>query len=135
MIFTSYYRRFGASLEGRYNREIVQRENFRLISISITKPNWCHETCKVLMPSWSLFVDYQHGEVSKQEYIRRFNLQLADISAERIVKAGKVLDNSILLCWEPSSEFCHRHIVAAWLRYNHVECYELERIEDIIEFK
>ena len=24
------------------------------------------------------------------------------------------LDNSILLCYEPNTEFCHRHIVAAW---------------------
>lgn len=25
------------------------------------------------------------------------------------------LDNSILLCYEENTEFCHRHIVAAWL--------------------
>ena len=25
------------------------------------------------------------------------------------------LDNSILLCYEESSKFCHRHIVATWL--------------------
>ena len=25
-------------------------------------------------------------------------------------------DNFILLCWEPPGEFCHRRVVAAWLR-------------------
>lgn len=25
------------------------------------------------------------------------------------------LDNSVLLCYEESQQFCHRHIVAAWL--------------------
>ena len=25
-------------------------------------------------------------------------------------------DNFIILCWEPPGEFCHRRVVAAWLR-------------------
>lgn len=33
-------------------------------------------------------------------------------------KVFKELDNSILLCYEPSLEFCHRHIVAFWLEKN-----------------
>jgi len=28
------------------------------------------------------------------------------------------LDGSILLCWENSDQFCHRHIVAMWLEKN-----------------
>ena len=29
-------------------------------------------------------------------------------------KVFRELDNSVLLCYEPNTEFCHRHIVAAW---------------------
>lgn len=135
MIFTSFYRKFGNTPEGRQNRDFVHQQKFQLISISVTKPSWCQRTCKTLAPSWSLFVDYQHREIDDREYLRRFKQQLACISAERIAAAAQKLNNSVLLCWEPSEQFCHRHIVAAWLRYNGVECYELERVTDIVEFK
>ena len=35
------------------------------------------------------------------------------------------LNNSVLLCYEDSDDFCHRHIVADWLRAAGFECEEL----------
>lgn len=32
------------------------------------------------------------------------------------IKVYELLDNSILLCYEEPCEFCHRHIVASWLK-------------------
>lgn len=37
---------------------------------------------------------------------------LSELDPEDIYKK---LDNSVLLCYEENTEFCHRHIVAAWL--------------------
>ena len=32
----------------------------------------------------------------------------------------------VLLCYEPAGEFCHRHVLSAWLRRQGVEIRELQ---------
>ena len=56
------------------------------------------------------------GIISEDEnnlyYIREYYREiLSKLDPEKIYKE---LDNSFLLCYEKSDEFCHRHIVAAW---------------------
>lgn len=56
------------------------------------------------------------GKISKEEndryYINEYwERVLSKLDPEEVYKD---LDNSILLCYEPNIEFCHRHIVAAW---------------------
>lgn len=43
-----------------------------------------------------------------QEY---WNQVLSKLDPEKVFRG---LDNSVLLCYESNTEFCHRHIVAAW---------------------
>ena len=43
-----------------------------------------------------------------QEY---WNQVLSKLDPEKVFRD---LDYSVLLCYEPNTEFCHRHIVAAW---------------------
>lgn len=57
------------------------------------------------------------GVVSEEEnnryYIEEYYKQvLSNLDPEIVYKE---LDHSILLCYEDSDQFCHRHIVAAWL--------------------
>lgn len=56
------------------------------------------------------------GIISEEEnnryYIQEYWEQvLSKLDPEQVYKE---LDDSILLCYEPNTEFCHRHIVAAW---------------------
>lgn len=56
------------------------------------------------------------GVISKEEntkyYIQEYwNQVLSKLDPEQVYRE---LDNSVLLCYEPNTEFCHRHIVAAW---------------------
>ena len=56
------------------------------------------------------------GKVSEEEnnkyYIQEYWKQvLSKLDPETVYRK---LDNSVLLCYEPNTEFCHRHIVAAW---------------------
>ena len=44
-----------------------------------------------------------------EEYYKRV---LYKLNPEEIYRK---LDNSTLLCYEENTEFCHRHIIAAWL--------------------
>ncbi len=56
------------------------------------------------------------GEISEEEnnkyYVREYwNQVLSKLDPEEIYKE---LDNSVLLCYEPNTDFCHRHIIASW---------------------
>lgn len=56
------------------------------------------------------------GEISEEEnnryYVQEYwNQVLSQLDPEEIYRE---LDYSILLCYEPNTDFCHRHIVAAW---------------------
>lgn len=39
-------------------------------------------------------------------------------------KFAKKYDGCVLLCYERAGEFCHRNIVASWLRYNGYDATE-----------
>ena len=83
--------------------------------------NFKGKYCRELAPKHS-FWDKWHNNIGKipedennQFYIGEYWKQvLLPLSATEIYKK---LDSpsTILLCYEKPSEFCHRHIVAAWL--------------------
>ena len=59
---------------------------------------------------------YNIGKISEEEnnryYVQEYWSQvLSKLDPEEVYRE---LDNSILLCYEPNTEFCHGHIVAAW---------------------
>ena len=76
------------------------------------------------------------GKISEKEnneyYIREFYHQiLEELDPETVYNE---LDNSILLCYENNDQFCHRHIVAAWLElYLGIEVHEIKIRRDNIE--
>ena len=74
------------------------------------------------------------GVVSQEEnnkfYIEEYYKHvLSKLNPEKVYSE---LDNSILLCYEDNSDFCHRHIVASWL-----ELFLDKEVSEIIvdEFK
>ena len=73
-----------------------------------------------LAPKLSFFKIWHDniGVISEEEnnkyYIEEYYKQvLSNLNPEEIYRE---LENSILLCYEDSKEFCHRHIVAAWFK-------------------
>lgn len=56
------------------------------------------------------------------------NLNPARIVADLYAQAGKsYCDGDIaLVCYEKAADFCHRHLVASWLKQNGYECEEFE---------
>lgn len=87
------------------------------------------------------------GKISEEEnnryYIREYwNQVLSKLEPEKVYND---LDYSVLLCYEPNTEFCHRHIVASWLeilldikipemKANNYKMEEIERPEYIKEY-
>lgn len=56
------------------------------------------------------------------------NLNPMRVVADLYTQAGKsYCDGDIaLVCYEKSGDFCHRHLVANWLRENNYPCEEFE---------
>ncbi len=61
---------------------------------------------------WENNKDKMSFEDNTKFYIREYwNQVLCNLDPLEIFNK---LDGSVLLCYEPNTEFCHRHIVAAW---------------------
>ena len=62
---------------------------------------------------------HDNREQYKITYLTRVLAQL------NVHEVAKELDSKVLLCYEKSVDFCHRHIVAQWLQNNGYGCEEL----------
>lgn len=117
MIYTSYFS------SKKYNKD-------QGISIARYNKFWQGETYSDLFPSITLLAwwkslpeesqkcqDYQqmYFEAYKQETLSKLDPH----------KVAADLENRVLLCYEKSEDFCHRHIVAAWLRHYGYNAEEL----------
>lgn len=108
MIFTSYFSRY------RGNKGV---------SIARKTPNWIEcETCKDLMPPWSLIEDFKEGRISWKEYRKSYIRQLRALDIDDMYQK---LNGKVLLCW-CTGKHCHRRIVREWFTRNGYSCEELE---------
>lgn len=76
---------------------------------------YCYSKLAPKLSFWKIWHD-NIGKIPEEEnnqyYVQEYwNQVLSKLDPEQIYRE---LDNSILLCYEPNTEFCHRHIVAAW---------------------
>lgn len=122
MIYTSYF----AKLKSLPDNVIP-------ISICGKAPDWYKGLqYKKLAPKYDFFMEWKKNH-DNDYYIKCFNEQVLDkldiltvirdlidltISAEQINK------DICLICYEKPLDFCHRHLVAEWLRKNGFECEE-----------
>ena len=98
-----------------------QSDKYRTYSISGNRgkdANYQGECYPELAPKlsfWKVWHD-NIGKISEEEnnryYVQEYwNQVLSKLDPEKVFSD---LDYSVLLCYEPNTEFCHRHIVAAW---------------------
>jgi uncharacterized protein (DUF488 family) len=117
MIYTSYF------ASKKYNKE-------QGISIARWNKFWQGESYPDLFPSSSLLAwwkslpaELQKSEEYQQLYFNKYKQEtLAHLDPHKVAAD---LENKVLLCYEKSKDFCHRHIVAAWLRHYGYEAEEL----------
>ena len=122
MVYTSYF--------GRMNSK--KYEHLKETGISIARGNkyWEGETYPALFPSWDIIQRAHAGTISKKEYEEIYKRTVLDKLNPSQVYAD--LNNRILLCWEKTDDienginFCHRYIVADWLRENGFQAEELK---------
>ena len=117
MIYTSYFS------SKKYNKED---------GISIARYNkfWDGESYPLLCPSvgllkwWkNLSKEAQQSRTCQDFYAEAYCKEILSQLNPHIIAAE--LEGKVLLCYEKSEDFCHRHLVAAWLRHYGYEAEEL----------
>jgi|DEB19_MinimDraft_2_1074335.scaffolds.fasta_scaffold00139_15 uncharacterized protein YeaO (DUF488 family) len=110
-IYTSYFAKHGRLPAG-------------VVGVSISRfPPHSLEVASIvsLAPSADLLMGYKYKLVNQEEYTIMYNEQLKELDPQEVLReieratGGK---DAALLCYEKSSDFCHRHLVAKWLNEN-----------------
>lgn len=73
---------------------------------------------KKVAPKYGFFMEWKQNH-DNDFYIEHFNKEVLNcLSAKQVYDDLERLSNGrdcVLLCYEKSSDFCHRHLVADWL--------------------
>lgn len=122
MIYTSYFAKL-KSLP----------DNVVPISICGKVPDWYKGLqYKKLAPKYDFFMEWKKNH-DNDYYIRCFREQITDkLNAEDVCRdLWNLYDHPVypepdvaLICYEKPSDFCHRHLVADWLKQNGFPCEE-----------
>lgn len=105
------------------------------ISICGKSPTWYTGLqYKKLAPKYDFFMEWKQNH-DNDYYIKCFNEQVLD-KLDILTVLRNLIDMVngeykygeykyiALVCYEKPTDFCHRHLVAEWLRNNDVECEE-----------
>jgi len=115
--------------------DMIRTSNFKTAgespeSISIAR--WPPKSYKgpefpYLFPPAEIITSHKKRFIGDEEYERRYREQVLDrLDPQNIIG---MLEGKTLLCWCPTGQFCHRAIVAQWIRENGGECEELTHQE------
>jgi len=109
------------------NVKKYQAKGFFPISIALSAKYFYGYTYKVLNPEWS----YMNDEESI--YTPKYNKGLSLLSAQKVfedLKGASHGKDVVLLCHEKEGDFCHRSLVAIWLKKElGIEVVELGKME------
>lgn len=95
----------------------------KLLSVALWKPKGINiQRAPYLAPTKEILLRYKqdHDEKAYTKAYREQVLGKLDVN-----KVAAHLQGRILLCYERPESFCHRHIVAQWLRDGGYDCEEL----------
>ena len=112
MIYTGYY------------TNIKKYEEAGLVPIAISGkvPDFYDGlTYPDFAPRYEMFQKWKNGEITNEGYVREYRAYLDTLDKEEIrqdFNSPHECNNMILLCYEKSGDFCHRHVLADWLEEN-----------------
>lgn len=118
-----------------YTSNFAKAKGIEHYSISVSKPVWDNsvDTIDILAPEWewvSMWNDVKDLDDSDPRKIEVQNIYtqkyLKKLEKLGIDKIMSVLHNNIVLCcWCSANAFCHRQILAAFLRSYNIEVKEI----------
>lgn len=118
MIYTSYF--------GQLRK--LNELGLTPVSITAGQPRFFKgEHFPEVAPQRVLVHDYKSGLISEKQYTKIYNMYLEynkDVILD-IVKEKYINRNVVFLCYEKNGTFCHRHLLAKFLRDNGIDCEEV----------
>jgi uncharacterized protein YeaO (DUF488 family) len=71
-----------------------------------------------LVPSKKLVDDFKKGIVDEAGYVKVYNQKLSDLNPHKVVADIRKMigEDAVLLCCEKTGKFCHRNLIAVFLR-------------------
>lgn len=118
MIYTSYFSRYRGE-----NGVSIARSQPK------NKGKPYHRELKMFRPPFWILEGFKNGSITEAEFKHYYkNIVLQGLDP---VSWGKRLQGKVLLCWENPDSFCHRHIVADWLRKAGFEVKEWEKSDEL----
>lgn len=103
-------------------------ENFQSIAICQFPPKWyTGPSVKIFSPNPDILLQYKFGQLDEEEYTKLYLNQLSNIDISYYIEKIFSLcgeKTPILLCYEKSEDFCHRHILTQYLNNLGYECEE-----------
>lgn len=121
MIYTTYF----ANLKN-LPKDIIP------VSICGKAPEWYNGIqYKKLAPKYSFFSEWKKNK-DNEYYIRHFKEEVLDqLNAVKVLweihdllPVNPPVKHIALVCYEKPEDFCHRHLVAEWLKQNGFQCEE-----------
>lgn len=83
---------------------------------------------KKLAPKYGFFMDWKDGIITNDGYVVEYNKQvLQQLNVDEVIKELREFypnEDFTLICYEKPEDFCHRHLVAKWLKENGYETEE-----------
>lgn len=115
-----------------YFGRLAEYKNDGLVPIAICTylPKWYDGASIIDLAPNKIFNDYRYGPHKGDTlyFSKQYNdvLNHLDISGiiQKLTAIESNIDKIILLCYEKTGEFCHRHLVAEWLSSNGYPCEE-----------
>ena len=97
-------------------------------AITANTPVWAvrHKRYGLLAPTSELVWRYKNGDIAEAQYEEQYFKILLDrgITPQQVLQ--DIGNEAVLLCFEKTGSFCHRHLAAAWLRKGGIEISEIE---------
>ena len=100
------------------------------ISITLFPPkNWGGLQYTALAPSPKMLFAFKNG-MTEDAYRLGYNFILSSLRPDQVVKdlfsLASGAKDIALVCYEKSSDFCHRHLVAEWLNQHGYHAAEFD---------
>ena len=87
-----------------------------LVSVAGTAPKGFSGTqYRRLAPKYEWWKQWHDEKLSNEWYIEKYNETVLSVinPLDVLLELG---NDKILLCWESPDKFCHRHLIAQWLK-------------------
>ena len=97
----------------------IDKDNPNALLIANSAPPWYKgRCCKALAPTWD-DVDHYKKTGDEKPLTERYLSKLDNLGIDKV--KGLLFDGAVLLCYEKTGSFCHRHILAKWLKEHGVD--------------